>query len=264
MYQAWFWQPAHDFYKWSSEPHCDLHSLKVTPFTFFMTKLNANWINGFLSRPECFVVYVTKQKGRKRCSFQPALFVQVDGDDFDLAYAFHKYFKCGNVYTGSPVEWRVDKLEDLLEHVIPFFEKHPFKTEQQRVYFDYFRSLCIKLDKEEHLTKKGYDECFGLAIRLYIRAPKGALVFKAADEEATGEIDASDEKTMALIRQLMPKPSEEVNEDDYVQMDDAIKAVDPLAALLSEPQSQSDGDTPKGNDDHTESSTTDKSRSREP
>lgn len=239
-------------------------------------KLNANWINGFLSRPECFVVYVTKQKGRKRHSFQPALFVKLDGDDFHLAYAFHKYFKCGNVYTGSPtpgfVEWRVDKLEDLLQHIIPFLDKHPLKTEQQRVYFDYFRSLCAKLDKEEHLTKKGYDECFALAIRLYIRAPKGALVFKTGDEEDAGEIDASDEKTMGMVRQLMPKPGDEFNEDDYVEMDDAIKFVDPLADLVSQPQSQSDddtpkgnnSDTPKGNDDDTESSTTDKSRSREP
>jgi len=69
------------------------------------------------------------------------------------------YFGCGvvrcNKRKGTNVYcYRVRKHNDLMNKIIPFFEKHQLKT-TKRVCFQKFRKVVLLMNDKEHLTFEG-------------------------------------------------------------------------------------------------------------
>ena len=193
----------------------------------------------------------------------PALVVSRAIYEDNVLKAFQHYFKCGELHEKEPslgyTEWRVDKLEDLMLQVLPFLAKYKLKTDLELTYLGYFCDLCTKLHKKEQLTPEGYEACIQLALRLHIRGPKGLLMLKLSEHPDAKVIDVTDEKIMSWTRGALPSFPGPTDEEDQVE--------DPhMTFMVAKPtqlQSQSDNDTPKGNDDDTETSTPDQSSSRE-
>ena len=131
------------------------------------TKLNANWIVGFVDGEGCFMASLNKNKTIKYgYQIQMEFVVTQHKRDIQILYGLKSYFKCGQVSSnkkdGNIWVWRVRGLQQHLNYVIPFFEKHSLKT-KKKVEFSRFRQICLLMHRKQHLTPEGFQHCFKLA-----------------------------------------------------------------------------------------------------
>lgn len=68
------------------------------------------------------------------------------------------YFKCGGIYKkGNTFYFRVTKLSDITDKIIPFFKKYPIVGIKALDFADF--GLAAKLIKDKkHLTKEGLEQ----------------------------------------------------------------------------------------------------------
>jgi len=138
------------------------------------TRLNSNWIVGFTDGEGCFHVQVVRKKGMKYgFQIQPVFIISQHVQDIQLLHGLKKYFGCGTVSVNQEdcYHWRVTKRNHLLEHVIPFFEKHPLKG-KRRVEFQRFREICLLMGNKVHLTEEGVQLVMHKAKALRIKPSK--------------------------------------------------------------------------------------------
>ena len=79
--------------------------------------------------------------------------------DEQVLHALKDYFGCGVVRKnhGTRLCYRVRGQENLLDKIIPFFEKHQLKT-RKRVDFAKFRKVLLLMEKGEHLNPDGLEK----------------------------------------------------------------------------------------------------------
>ena len=79
--------------------------------------------------------------------------------DEQVLYALKAYFGCGVVRKnhGTRLAYRVRGHENLVDKIIPFFEKHQLKT-RKRIDFVKFRKVVLLMEKEEHLNPDGLEK----------------------------------------------------------------------------------------------------------
>ena len=122
--------------------------------------LHAEWITGFVDGEGCFHVGISTQ-GDKEAGLQvlPEFTVVQHERDVQILYALKDYFGCGVVRVNHDdrMAYRVRKLKNLTENIVPFFMKHPLKT-KKNVDFRKFRSVLLKMEKGVHLTSEGVEE----------------------------------------------------------------------------------------------------------
>ena len=122
--------------------------------------LHAEWITGFVDGEGCFLVGISTH-GDMKAGFQvlPEFTVVQHERDVQILYALKDYFGCGvvRVNHGDRMAYRVRKLENLTENIVPFFMKHPLKT-KKNVDFRKFRTVLLKMEKGIHLTSEGVEE----------------------------------------------------------------------------------------------------------
>lgn len=146
-------------------------------------KLHAQWIVGFVDGEGCFIVGVrTSPTCKAGYSLQPAFSVEQHVHDVQVLYAIKDYFGCGHVYLpkeGNTVaRFYVHKLDHLLTHIIPFFEKHKLKT-KKGIEFQRFRRLCLKFKNKDHVSsQEGFEECLQLARNLRVKLSTGVEIDK--------------------------------------------------------------------------------------
>ena len=123
-------------------------------------KLDAQWIAGFVDGEGCFHVGINKHSDMT-AGYQvlPEFTVVQHKRDIQILYALKAHFNCGVVRTNHDdrMAYRVRSIEHLLNHIIPFFEKHELKT-KKRVDFQKFRRILLKIQKNIHLTPEGIEE----------------------------------------------------------------------------------------------------------
>ncbi len=122
--------------------------------------LHAEWITGFVDGEGCFHVGISTHRDMK-AGFQvlPEFTVVQHERDVQILYALKDYFGCGvvRVNHGDRMAYRVRKLQNLTENIVPFFMKHPLKT-KKNVDFRKFRSVLLKMEEGVHLTSEGVEE----------------------------------------------------------------------------------------------------------
>ena len=75
-----------------------------------------------------------------------------------LLQKFIEHFGCGILYRKKEVfEYRVTKLSDFVEKILPFFEKYPILGIKSRDYQDFCKVVRL-MQTQAHLSKKGVDE----------------------------------------------------------------------------------------------------------
>ena len=119
--------------------------------------LNAQWIVGFVDGEGCFHIGINNNQGMKLgIQVLPEFTVVQHEVDEQVLYALKDYFGCGVVRKnhGTRLSYRVRGHKNLLDKIIPFFEKHQLKT-RKRVDFAKFRKVVLMMEKEEHLNPEG-------------------------------------------------------------------------------------------------------------
>ena len=87
--------------------------------------------------------------------------VQHDRDEL-LLQKFIEYFGCGILYRKKEVfEYRVTKLSDFVEKIIPFFDKYPILGIKSLDYQDFCKVVRL-MQTQAHLSKKGVDEIISI------------------------------------------------------------------------------------------------------
>ncbi len=123
-------------------------------------KLDAQWITGFVDGEGCFFVGINPHK-EMTAGFQvlPEFTVVQHERDVQILHALKAHFGCGvvRVNHGDRMAYRVRSKKHLLEHIVPFFMKHPLKT---RKYVDFrkFRRILLMMEKGVHLKVEGIEE----------------------------------------------------------------------------------------------------------
>ena len=130
--------------------------------------LDDKWITGFVDGEGCFHVAVNKHADMTS-GYQvlPEFTVVQHERDVQVLHALKRYFGCGVVRTnhGDRMAYRVRSKKDLLERIIPFFEKHPLKT-KKRIDFEKFRRVLLIMQAGDHLTKEGVLEARRIAAQM--------------------------------------------------------------------------------------------------
>ena len=136
------------------EPSETLRSISTS------SRLEAQWVVGFVDGEGCFYVGVNAQPEMKT-GYQvlPEFTVVQHERDVQLLYALKKFFGCGVVRQnhGDRMAYRVRGVEHLQERVIPFFEKHSLKT-KKHLDFLKFRKVLMMMQRNEHLTLDGIEK----------------------------------------------------------------------------------------------------------
>ena len=122
--------------------------------------LHAQWIVGFVDGEGCFHVSINPHPEMAN-GYQvlPEFTVVQHRRDVQILHALKAYFGCGVVRRnhGDRMAYRVRSLRHLLDHIVPFFMKHPLKT-KKHVDFRKFRRVLLMMEKGEHLTEEGIEE----------------------------------------------------------------------------------------------------------
>ena len=129
---------------------------------------NPYWIVGFVDGEGCFHIGINKHPEVK-FGYQvlPELTVVQHERDIALLHKIRTYMKCGVVRRnhGDRYCWRVRKLENLTEIILPFFEKYKLNS-QKRIEFDKFGQVVRLMQKAEHLNLEGFNKIMKIASRM--------------------------------------------------------------------------------------------------
>jgi hypothetical protein len=124
------------------------------------------YISGFVDGEGCFTVSISpRAKLAAGWEVRPSLSVSQNGDRAEVLYAIQSHFGCGSIRpdrSDRTLKWESRRLEDLLERVIPHFERYPLLS-GKRQDFDRFAAVCRLQAVAAHRNAHGLIEIVELA-----------------------------------------------------------------------------------------------------
>ena len=124
------------------------------------------YISGYVDGEGCFTVSISpRAKLRAGWEVRPSFSVSQNGDRAEVLYALQAYFGCGSIRpdrSDKTLKWETRRLEDILERVIPHFERWPLMS-GKHYDFERFASVCQLMASGEHRTRSGLIEIVELA-----------------------------------------------------------------------------------------------------
>jgi hypothetical protein len=118
------------------------------------------YLAGFVDGEGCFSVTICKNKYTSlRWKMDPLFQVYQHKDNSRVLYIFKDVFNCGYVSKkgGNPscYVYCVDRISDILDRVIPFFDKYHLVGEKYNNFL-LFKQIVIGISHKEHLSKEGF------------------------------------------------------------------------------------------------------------
>ena len=99
---------------------------------------------------------------------RPSFSVSQNGDRAEVLQQIQAYFGCGSIRpdrSDKTLKWETRRLEDILAHVIPHFERYPLLS-GKRFDFERFATVCQSMATGEHRTTTGLIVIVELAARM--------------------------------------------------------------------------------------------------
>ena len=134
------------------------------------TKRNIQeYISGYIDGEGCFSISFSKrEKFLVGWETKPSFSVSQNEDRAQILFLIQKIFKCGFIrrdYSDKTLKYEVRSLDDLVNKVIPHFEKHPLLSDKQKD-FNFFKKVCFLMQKEMHKNKTGLNKIISLAFKM--------------------------------------------------------------------------------------------------
>lgn len=127
------------------------------------------YISGYVDGEGCFTVSISpRAKLLVGWEVRPSLSVSQNGDRAEVLHALQAYFGCGSIRpdrSDRTLKWETRRLEDLLERVIPHFERYPLLS-GKRLDFERFADVCRLVAAGAHRGRAGLVEIVELARRM--------------------------------------------------------------------------------------------------
>jgi hypothetical protein len=125
--------------------------------------VSADYIVGLTDGEGCFYVNVKDRNPRWAPFVQNHFYIKLREDNKQLLEEVKESFGCGAVYFqkdnrpnhANCYRFEINSHKNILEVVIPFFEKHPLRSLKEKD-FEIFREIAFAVKREEHKTEKGF------------------------------------------------------------------------------------------------------------
>jgi hypothetical protein len=119
------------------------------------------YISGYVDGEGCFTVSIAPRATLLvGWEVRPGFSVSQNGDRAEVLHAIRTYFGCGSIRpdrSDRTLKWETRRLEDLLERVIPHFDRYPLLS-GKRYDFDRFASVCRLMAAGAHRRRDGLVE----------------------------------------------------------------------------------------------------------
>ena len=116
------------------------------------------YISGYVDGEGCFTVSISpRAKLLVGWEVRPSLSVSQNGDRAEVLHAIQAYFGCGSIRpdrSDKTVKWETRRLEDILDRVVPHFERYPLLS-GKRLDFDRFATICKLMAEARHRDRDG-------------------------------------------------------------------------------------------------------------
>lgn len=127
------------------------------------------WVTGLTDGEGCFFAYLThrlrSESGRSHAhlDFDAGYQLALRGDDLQAVREVHRFFGCGKVRwkvlrkDHPQAVLRIIKLDDLLNVVIPHFEKYPLRTKKGRDFVLWKQTIefyANQLARRRHVVRR--------------------------------------------------------------------------------------------------------------
>jgi LAGLIDADG endonuclease len=128
---------------------------------WFSREFLSVYISGYADGEGCFTVSISpRAKLAVGWEVRPSFSVSQNGDRAEVLHALQAYFGCGSIRpdrSDKTLKWETRRLEDLLECVIPHFERYPLLS-GKRLDFERFASVCRLMADGAHRRRAGLIE----------------------------------------------------------------------------------------------------------
>jgi len=117
------------------------------------------WLAGFTSAEGCFQIKILKSKTNIGEAVLLIFSIAQHSRDEQLIKSFIDYFQCGRVEIRKDniVEYKVTKLNDIINKIIPFFLKYLVMGVKYQDFTDWSKVADLIKDKK-HLTNEGLEQ----------------------------------------------------------------------------------------------------------
>jgi hypothetical protein len=118
------------------------------------------WIAGFSTGESNFFMAINKSKTKDNIYASLRFSIAQDLRNVDLLESFVDFFKCGYVVRyekRSIAEFVVTRIDDIINHVIPFFEEYSIAGSKYSNYSS-FKIAAFMVKNKEHLKDDGLKE----------------------------------------------------------------------------------------------------------
>lgn len=124
------------------------------------------YISGYADGEGCFTVSISP-RARLRVGWEvrPSFSVSQNGDRAQVLVLLKDYFGCGSIRpdrSDSTLKWETRRLGDLIDRVIPHFERYPLLS-QKREDFENFAIICRMMTDGAHRSRRGLSQIVQLA-----------------------------------------------------------------------------------------------------
>lgn len=148
------------------------------------------WITGFVDGEGCFSIHLVRQPDRVnrkgyRTGFQVAhQFVVTQGaKSVECLQLMQQYFGVGRLHCNRRYDnhkehlyqFVVGRRSDLLQRIVPFFQKYPLRT-AKRLDFERFVACMRIIEAKEHLTRCGLLEIVEIIQTMNHRKPRDDVI----------------------------------------------------------------------------------------
>ncbi len=142
-----------------SENFPNVNPIKIQLRKSEFNNVNPHWITGFVEADGGFHIGIIKSEAYKTgCQIRLDFNVVQHVRDKDLMANLINYFNSGALYENTGhVTYRVTKLSDIQDKIIPFFLKYPLQGYKLRD-FNKFCSVAELMKNKAHLTVEGLDK----------------------------------------------------------------------------------------------------------
>ena len=127
------------------------------------------YISGYVDGEGCFTVSISPRATLAvGWEVRPSLSVSQNGDRAEVLQLVQAHFGCGSIRpdrSDKTLKWETRRLEDILERVIPHFERFPLLS-GKRLDFERFARVCHAMAAGEHRTRAGLITVVELATQM--------------------------------------------------------------------------------------------------
>jgi hypothetical protein len=127
------------------------------------------FVSGLTEGEGCFCVsFAVRRKLRTGVEVRPSFSLSLNEKDLQLLRDLRAFFGCGWIRaskTDRTFKYEARAVEDLLDPIIPHFERHPLRGSKAKS-FAAFKGVCRMIEQGDHLRRDGLRSIIDIAYEM--------------------------------------------------------------------------------------------------